>query len=1180
LARIKAGNLTNMDLGIVRATEVLKNQGRKGAVQVIILLSDGAPNNPEAALEAARIAREGGIRLMTVGIGEANEALLRQIAGDTGAYRFASDDRGLEEAFLAFGRYLVKPPAARQITYIHRYDADSFELLPGSEIPQPIQREPGMLAWQIDELDEMPRYFRYLVRPLQSGDSMFIDLPGEVSYQRCGVGLQVTMGVSPAAKVRVREYGHVPPPIQRRIPDRFKVVRPEVVWQPDHALFIGIGGSGRWILTHIRKNLLDSGAGYLSDGVRFLLLDTDEYEKINGQQVAVSVAGVEIPSESVFVLDENLLERVKEWTTRAAPEHQGWFEAGQYQGMNQQLNLADGTHGMRQLPRVALLRSLQGAKNLNSQWAKHQEMNNRNTDLPAWLRERCKDVYRKDRDEVRIFIVGSLAGGMSGIILDIANLARQVAENVVTLSGIVNIEGYFIDAVPFESLPGSQNAGDQRQANAYIALREIARWQLNPGYSLATGWDENLRIARAPFDDILIFSGQVGSGSMLAEKDYPGIADVITTRLDKATGAGSSADWFSQMRKARSDRQRTEHELMIGSAGAYTLRLPVADILKALHARWAYNLLHIFLSGNKDKEIRFDYHAANDPGFSAEPGQYVPVFLSGSMGGDAPLESQTIADLLLFDRSDLIGSDESRLVFEKSDEDIAKSVKGRLANAILHILFGTVAEGNRAGRLAYASEFLQEMANQLSAMRGRLNGELQRPDLARVASIYASVAETLRSQLEALKIALIQSRPDTPYGLVDKLQKIDSDLSNIREELAKISCRQYFWGKVGMDSSGNKIEEAFIDSWWAEFLADKEEYYVDSLGWVATEYGIDLEVRLDSRPVYLLKDGVSAVVEGMNRMAASLTAPVWEGSNLSLAEVAASYNYFASEQEGKVARQRSMDIGVLNVSADPGVPMGRVLYVAPGSMQRIGANKPFQRGLEQALPEETNAIAVETKILNGTDRMSATVLRLQDAVNIKRLSSYQRAENANDRLDGWNSVIQRYEGAGDLPRVTQRAEGEARRLERMDIFRGYGKLHPLVVAALENPRRAELFCLALANGLIQMVQDRSDDTPYFFMKLTGISEPLPLLYQVRQQITPFVDALLYWSLESQPDPWELALSQIFSKIDELDRSRLNRWLEGPPQEFVKGPPDHQSLGQLTSALVRNLMKTKSRRWNS
>ena len=942
-------------------------------------------------------------------------------------------------------------------------------------------------------------------------------------------------------------------------------------------MFIGVGGSGRWILTHICKNLIDSGAGYLPEGIRFLLLDTDEHEKINGQEVSVAFAGVELESDDIFVLDENLQERVREWASQGSPNHLSWFEARRYEGLNEQLNLVNGTFGMRQLPRVALLRNVEESKELNSQWVRKQVQAGRDGNLISWIQERCQSVYRQDQDEVRVFIVGSLAGGMSSVILDIANMTRQIAGGVITSAGSVSIEGYFIDAVPFETLPGAQNAGMQRQANAYISLREIARWQLNPGLPFMSEWKNNKLIEKDPFDDILIFSGQVGSRSNLEGNEYPGIADVITTRLDRATGAGSSADWFTRMRTARSDRQRSEHDLMIGSAGAHTVRLPVADILRALYARWSYNLLRIFLSGERDKDIQFDYRTAGDPGFPYDPEYYVPAFLNGNLGGDAPLESEVLADIIQFETSDLLTSDELKSSLGKSLEEYQKDANDRLDKAIMHILFGSQqadVNGSRAGRLAYALELLRILEEKMNVIGGKLSGDMQQPELAQIANCYAEAASERRDHLEKLKTALTFARPGTSYGLVEKLQKLDSDLASIRDDLDKIKCRRYFWGKMEMDNTGNLIEVPFLESWWSEYLAGKEERYTNALGWTVTDDGVDLELWIDRQPVKLLKDGVDKIIDGLNHIAGSLTASIWQGTNLSLADVASSYNYFTSSSEGETARKRSMEMGIMNVGTDPGIPVGRSLYVAPESMQRIGNNTPFQKGIDKALPEETSAVAVETSVLNGTDRMSATLLRLQDAVNIERLIGYQRAAEANKLIDGWNSTSQRFEGDVELPRATQRAEFEAWKIERLPNFVGFENLNPLVVASLQYPAKAELFCLALADGLIF-----ENPKGQIILEITGSQGQLPLLIDSRPQIDPYVDALLNWSLKLKSDSWEKKLIQRFSNVGAMDRSRIDIWLKAPPNKFAEGLPDRRSLGQLTSVLSRLLLTSGSRRWD-
>jgi Ca-activated chloride channel family protein len=74
--RLTASGSTNMTDGIERAASELK--GIAG-VRAIIIVTDGMPDNPGTALQAARRAKESGIDIIAIGTDDADQAFLRQI---------------------------------------------------------------------------------------------------------------------------------------------------------------------------------------------------------------------------------------------------------------------------------------------------------------------------------------------------------------------------------------------------------------------------------------------------------------------------------------------------------------------------------------------------------------------------------------------------------------------------------------------------------------------------------------------------------------------------------------------------------------------------------------------------------------------------------------------------------------------------------------------------------------------------------------------------------------------------------------------------------------------------------------------------------------------------------------------------------------------------------------------
>ena len=74
---------------------------------VIVLLSDGAPNNPLSAESSAQIAKNKGIKIITIGVSGADEEFLRKIAFSSEDYYFCNQSFELESTFINIATQLT-----------------------------------------------------------------------------------------------------------------------------------------------------------------------------------------------------------------------------------------------------------------------------------------------------------------------------------------------------------------------------------------------------------------------------------------------------------------------------------------------------------------------------------------------------------------------------------------------------------------------------------------------------------------------------------------------------------------------------------------------------------------------------------------------------------------------------------------------------------------------------------------------------------------------------------------------------------------------------------------------------------------------------------------------------------------------------------------------------------------
>ncbi len=102
---ISIQSATDISLALRTAQDLLQSEAREGALPVILLITDGAPNRPppdphQAARDAATAAKLAGTHIFTVGLGpDADATLLRQLATADTNYYYSPTTAELEEIY-------------------------------------------------------------------------------------------------------------------------------------------------------------------------------------------------------------------------------------------------------------------------------------------------------------------------------------------------------------------------------------------------------------------------------------------------------------------------------------------------------------------------------------------------------------------------------------------------------------------------------------------------------------------------------------------------------------------------------------------------------------------------------------------------------------------------------------------------------------------------------------------------------------------------------------------------------------------------------------------------------------------------------------------------------------------------------------------------------------------------
>ena len=365
---------------------------------------------------------------------------------------------------------------------------------------------------------------------------------------------------------------------------------------PIPALIIGLGGTGAMTVIRVKEQLLNTYDNELPNTVGLLALDTSvaplsqmgqggeiredgkgfgavtfgprEFGHIGGNaKTIVERASNDDPSQAYL---SNWL--LAKWYRKHLPETL-------YQ-------LADGAGQYRQLGRLALFRDLaspNSATFVNLIRAKLNEIRNASGAARA----------------LPVFIIGSLAGGTgAGLFLDTAYLVRKMAADA---RFEVQLRGYFLLPDAFGATITSNDVSKAKQ-RAYAAIREMSRMVLfeDPelGYPMIYRepsasdnpqlWKSKLQTKL--YDLVYLIDGHREQNPLdtvpLPLGVTPSVADSIVAFIDSAAGEYQRAYVVNLSNKMTARRTSEGDMAFVGGAGAYTIMLPIQQIIEG----WAFKL--------------------------------------------------------------------------------------------------------------------------------------------------------------------------------------------------------------------------------------------------------------------------------------------------------------------------------------------------------------------------------------------------------------------------------------------------------------------------------------------------------------------------------------------------------------------------------------------------------------
>lgn len=299
-----------------------------------------------------------------------------------------------------------------------------------------------------------------------------------------------------------------------------------------HSVIIGVGGTGTYILTLIKKELLEINRGQKPDNVKLLAFDTLPEAGAGGQQDlpenVISIQNVKLEQDVEFIgLSGNGWALGEAAVKGEAPHLSRWFDAAYYQTkMPPALwDLGGGAGRIRQFGRLAFYMKVNG------------------------IRERIKNAFteiaakRAMNEEVEVIIVSSFAGGTgAGMLVDMGVTCRELG---TLFNNQLVIRGIFVLPTAFVSMSALDDEGRSMMARSFATWRELDRFMnLGPKYGehvipyKPEGLD--IQVASRPFDECFLVDRRSDNNSLETVDAkcgvFPAVANFISLLLDNQAG--------------------------------------------------------------------------------------------------------------------------------------------------------------------------------------------------------------------------------------------------------------------------------------------------------------------------------------------------------------------------------------------------------------------------------------------------------------------------------------------------------------------------------------------------------------------------------------------------------------------------------------------------------------------
>lgn len=349
---------------------------------------------------------------------------------------------------------------------------------------------------------------------------------------------------------------------------RKNVETPRFITRTNPTLIIGLGGSGQWVVTYLKKELLESGGGKIPEGIQLVSIDTTT--SIN------HVGPLELDRQrEVIVVGNNVRSFAESISRQENTQFLKWFQSEYFLRSLpiSSFNTREGSGRLRQMGRISLFHDLS-----------YSSVTTKNI-------ERAITSLASQAGNLQIIIVSSMTGGTgSGMLTDIGLLIQQITheKNISNYT----ISGYF--TIETQDLHGL--------SNAFATWRELDRYMLSNenfgpvsvNYPLSRS--VNSKISRPVYDAVYIIE-PVNPGEDLENDFFPSVANAIYIVLDQK--AGNTV----QVNKSNLSRQysKTPRAPFYSILGSYSIKYPEYLIRKKFAAKVVFDA---FVKMTNDETVR------------------------------------------------------------------------------------------------------------------------------------------------------------------------------------------------------------------------------------------------------------------------------------------------------------------------------------------------------------------------------------------------------------------------------------------------------------------------------------------------------------------------------------------------------------------------------------------------